>query len=112
MGAKLIQNNWLELIKPEKVVIEKGIKKIDYQAFNNCELLEEVIFPVGVGKIDNADGWGDYLEGGIFCGCSNLKAIYVPSKKADYYKDRLDSKRHGVIVEMEPENKAKKTAKK
>ena len=23
MGAKLIQNNWLELIKPEKVVIEK-----------------------------------------------------------------------------------------
>lgn len=31
----------------------------------------------------------------------NLKTIYVPAKKADYYKERLSEDLHGLIVEQE-----------
>ena len=34
-----------------------------------------------------------------FDGCDNLKAIYVPEKNVEYYKKRLPSKMHWLIVE-------------
>jgi len=37
-----------------------------------------------------------------------LKTIYAPTKKADYYKQRLSEEYHQFIVEMEPVKKAKK----
>jgi hypothetical protein len=92
----------------KKVVIEKGVKKIDSETFNGCTSLEEIVLPIGVGKIDNSNGWGTPVDGGIFCDCPNIKAIYVPAKKGDYYRDRLDSKFHDIIIEVEPEKKTKK----
>ena len=43
-----------------------------------------------------------------FSDCESLKTIYVPAKKADYYKQRLPEELHQFIVEMEPVKKAKK----
>ena len=38
----------------------------------------------------------------------NLKTIVVPSKKADYYKDRLPGILHELIVEVAAEKKSTK----
>ena len=43
-----------------------------------------------------------------FDGCTSLKTINVPAKKADYYKKRLPEKLHSLIVELPAEKKAKK----
>ncbi len=40
--------------------------------------------------------------------CTNLKAIYVPAKKSDYYKGILSEQVHHLIVELPEEKKAKK----
>jgi hypothetical protein len=82
----------------KKVVIEKGVAKIDYEAFAHCHALEEVVLPIGVAKIDET----------LFEDCENLKTIVVPSKKADYYKDRLPGILHELIVEVAAEKKSTK----
>ena len=40
--------------------------------------------------------------------CPNLKAIYVPAKKGDYYRELLSPQVHHLIVELPAEKKAKK----
>ena len=40
--------------------------------------------------------------------CKALTTIYVPAKKTDYYKQRLPEELHSLIVELQPEKKAKK----
>ena len=80
------------------IVIPKGVTKIGREAFYGCTGLKEVTLPVGVKKIY------EYA----FAGCDALETIYVPAKKADYYKKRLPEGLHSLIVELEPENKAKK----
>ena len=40
--------------------------------------------------------------------CSALATIYVPAKKAGYYKKRLPEQLHDKIVELQPEKKTKK----
>jgi hypothetical protein len=54
--------------------------------------------PVGVNKIG----------GSVFYNCRALATIYVPVKKADYYKQRLPEELHDKIVELAPEKKTKK----
>ena len=67
-----------------------------------CTSLTTVTLPVGVNDIDHS----------IFYDCSELSKIYVPAKKADYYKKRLPvdtpEQLHDKIVELEPEKKARK----
>ena len=41
-----------------------------------------------------------------FKGCSMLRTINVPAKKADYYKKRLPEKLHSLIVELPVEKRA------
>ena len=60
--------------------------------------METVTLPTGVAKL------GDW----IFKNCNKLRAINVPAKKSDYYKQRLEEKFHPLIVELAPEKKAKK----
>lgn len=43
-----------------------------------------------------------------FYNCNALEKIYVPAKKTDYYKRRLPERLHSLIVELQPEKKAKK----
>ena len=43
-----------------------------------------------------------------FKGCTMLRTINVPAKKADYYKKRLPEKLHSLIVELPKEKKASK----
>ena len=66
--------------------------------FENCISLETVTFPASISKIDEA----------AFKGCTALKTINVPAKKADYYKKRLPWNLHRLIVELPAEKKAKK----
>ena len=57
-----------------------------------------VTLPAGVDKIEES----------VFDECSALDTIYVPAKKADYYKKRLPEQLHDKIVELAPEKKTKK----
>ena len=40
------------------------------------------------------------IEEKAFEGCTALKTINVPAKKADYYKERLPEELHHLIVEL------------
>ena len=68
---------------------------------DNCVALESVTLGNGIKKMR-----GD--EGEAFNGCTSLKTIYVPAKKSDYYKKRLPSNLHSLIIELSAEKKAKK----
>ena len=57
-----------------------------------------VTLPAGVDKIEES----------VFDECSALATIYVPAKKADYYKKRLPKQLHDKIVELAPEKKTKR----
>ena len=84
-----------ELVELKNRFVE-GVTSIGF-AFHGCTNLKTITLPVGVKKIyDN------------FRGCESIEAIYVPAKKADYYKKRLPEELHQFIVEMEPVKKAKK----
>ena len=78
------------------VEIKAKPKYIDTEVFKNCTSLESVILPAGIGKFKNGD-WGYPTA---FEGCTALKAICVPAKKADYYKKRLPQELHRLIVEQ------------
>ena len=82
----------------QSIVIPKGVKKIEEYTFSGCTALTTVTLPVGVNKIDE----------GAFTECEALTTIYVPAKKTDYYKRRLPEELHSLIVELQPEKKAKK----
>jgi hypothetical protein len=57
--------------------------------------LETVTLGAGIKKI----------EADVFNGCTALKTINVPAKKADYYKKRLPESLHNLIVELPAEKK-------
>jgi hypothetical protein len=63
----------------------------------NCSRLAifEQVQPVGIKKIGKD----------AFKGCTALKTINVPAKKADYYKKRLPEELHHLIVELPAEKK-------
>ena len=82
----------------QSIVIPKGVKKIEGSAFTGCTALTTVTLPIGVNKIGET----------AFYVCEALTTIYVPAKKTDYYKQRLPVKLHSLIVELQPEKKAKK----
>ena len=62
------------------------------------ENLETITFGTGIKKIEGLSGYQ----------FPNLKAIYVPAQKVDYYKERLFDSFLEKIVELPPEKKAKK----
>ena len=74
------------------------MKKVDAVAFKGAISLETITLPMGMTRIDSE----------AFYRCTALKTIYVPTKKADYYKQRLSEEYQQFIVEMEPVKKAKK----
>ena len=74
------------------------MKRVDAVAFKGAISLETITLPTGMTKIDSE----------AFYRCTALKTIYVPAKKADYYKQRLPEELHQFIVEMAPVKKAKK----
>ena len=78
----------------KSAVIEANLKKIP-APFYNCRSLETITFPESIGKIDKE----------FFYGCYSLKTIYVPAKRAEYYKKRVHEDFHGIIVEL-PGDKA------
>ena len=82
----------------QSIVIPKGVKKIEGYAFSGCTALTTVTLPVGANKFDYTS----------FDECKALTTIYVPAKKTDYYKQRLPEELHSLIVELQPEKKAKK----
>ena len=82
----------------QSITIPEGVTEIGYRAFNGCTALTTVTLPIGVNKIDE----------GAFTECEALTTIYVPAKKTDYYKQRLPGELHSLIVEIQPEKKAKK----
>ena len=82
----------------QSIVILKGVKKIEEYAFSDCTALTTITLSIGVNKINE----------GVFTGCKALTTIYVPAKKTDYYKQRLPKELHSLIVELQPEKKAKK----
>ena len=80
-----------------KTVSILGPVKTMTETFRYCSSLEIVTLGVGIKKMDD-----------VFKGCTSLKTINVPSKKGDYYKKRLPSKLHSLIVELPAVKKAKK----
>jgi hypothetical protein len=75
------------------------------KTFSGCTVLECVTLGVGIKKLIKKT---DDEEICAFDGCTALKAINVPAKKADYYKMRLPEELHSLIVELHEEKKAKK----
>ena len=75
----------------ESVTIPKSVTEIGECAFSSCISLESITFLGSVTKIDEC----------AFDDCTVLTAIYVPAKKADYYKERLPEELHDKIVELE-----------
>ena len=45
------------------------------------------------------------LGKGVFLGCEKLETIYIPAKKANFYREHLPETLHDKIVEFEPEQK-------
>ena len=74
-----------------------AVKDID-DPFFGCSSLETVTFGTGIKSMH------EY----IFDNTPALMRINVPTKKAEYYKKRLPEMVHHLIVELEPEKKAKK----
>ena len=64
--------------------------------FFGCTALECMTLGVGIKKISEE----------AFKGCSMLRTINVPAKKADYYKMRLPEELHSLIVELPVEKRA------
>lgn len=53
----------------EEIVFGKGLKEVGYFAFNACDSLTEIIFPEGMIKLSE-------MPFGI---CANLKKVYIPA---------------------------------
>jgi len=80
---------------------------LQYNVFANCMKLETITFGTGIKKIDpgflkvynkNSD---NVRIGSKYDFPPTLKAIYVPAKKTDYYKQRLPQFLHSIIVEKQ-----------
>lgn len=108
----------------ESIVIPKRVKWIGSGAFNYCQNLKSVVIPDSVLVIDDfAFGNCKSLEtvtlgtsvvkikSDAFFNCPALKTIYVPAKKADYYKERLPKELHSLIVELPAEKSESKAEK-
>ena len=80
----------------ESITFLESVTEIGECAFNSCSL-ESITFLGSVTKIDEC----------AFDDCTVLTAIYVPAKKADYYKERLPEELHDKIVELEAKKQAK-----
>jgi hypothetical protein len=76
--------------------------------FEYCKALECVTLGGGIKKLIKKDkgSWG-VIEHFAFDGCTALKTINVPAKKADYYKKHLPEALHSLVVEQPAEKKAK-----
>lgn len=74
-------------------------------AFMNCSSLETVALGAGIKVIDEPAFYDKNLW--AFGGCPSLKTIYVPAKKAEYYRKRLPENLHSFIVELPAEKKGK-----
>ena len=92
----------------KQISIPNGIKAISPGAFAGCESLEIVTLPAGVNKMQGASS--DSYDT-PFDDCENLKAIYVPAKKCDFYKKRLPEDMHWLVVENGAELPINTTAK-
>ena len=93
-------------------VIPDSVTKIGAFAFEFCVGLSSIIIPNSVTEI----GWYAFKDSGLtsisipksvtkidsecFSGCSSLKTIYVPTGRADYYKECLPEKLHSLVVEQ------------
>ena len=115
------------------IIIPKSVKTIGNRVFRNCTNLKSVSI---LGPVSNLDapffvddpnninsfkslqqenletltfGTGiKKISGDLFYVCPNVKTIYVPAKKTDYYKERLSDYMRDIIVELPVEKKAKK----
>ena len=54
--------------KDETVIIPKGVKSVEKNAFSNCYELKEIIFEEGIKHIGNF----------AFCSCENIEKIFLP----------------------------------
>lgn len=76
----------------QEVVIPKGVISIGEGAFLGCSSLGVVHLPIGVSKFVCK-----YEH--PFKDCDNLKAIYVPKNRVEYYKRRFPSDMHWLIAD-------------
>ena len=76
--------------------IRGKVKNLRGNVFNGCSSLETITLCAGIKKLDD------------FYKTSALKAINVPAKKGDYYRQRLPEELHRFIVELPAEKKTKK----
>ena len=77
--------------------IRGKVKNLQGNVFKGCSSLETITLCAGIKKLD-----GDYIHKSV------LKAIYVPAKKGDYYRQRYPEEFHRFIVELPAEKKTKK----
>lgn len=84
-------------IKDGVAIIPDGATEIGGWAFCDRTSLKSITLPESVTKIEES----------AFNDCSVLTAIYVPTKKVDYYKELLPEALHDKIVELAPEKTTK-----
>lgn len=90
------------------------MKKIGARAFAGCEGLSNVIIPKGGNKNRltyilcmlkfkkcNLANWCLEAADDAFEKCDSLEAIFVPTKKTNYYKKRLPSELWDKIIEID-----------
>ncbi len=119
----------------EDYEVKEGVKAIVQGAFYGRKNLKKVTLPASIEKVESAfsgcpnlttivikseadvnvrtafDGCYSPEDADAFSSSTILKAIHVPAKKIDYYKDKeliWKESLHDLIVELPEEEKAKK----
>ena len=75
--------------------IRKWVTEKETTTVTNSSSLTSVTLPESLTELGND----------VFLGCEKLETIYVPTTKADFYREHLPETLHDKIVEFEPEQK-------
>jgi hypothetical protein len=75
--------------------IRKLVTENETTTVKNASSLTSVTLPESLTKLGKD----------VFLGCEKLETIYVPAKKANFYREHLPETLHDKIVEFEPEQK-------
>jgi hypothetical protein len=78
-----------------KLVIRKLVTEKEPTTVKNASSLISITLPESLTELGKD----------IFLGCEKLETIYVPAKKANFYRKYLPETLHDKIVEFEPEQK-------
>ncbi|MBQ9143976.1 MAG: leucine-rich repeat protein [Paludibacteraceae bacterium] len=94
-GVTRIGDNAFCCSPMRKLVIRNLVTKKEPTTVENGSSLTSVTLPESLSELGKD----------VFLGCEKLETIYVPTKKANFYREHLPETLHDKIVEFELEQK-------